>query len=243
MVAVRLVVPPAPAAADSEPHRRLRLAALRLAEESGFDAITADGIAGEAGISRRTFYRYFPSKEDALFSDHAGYLATMETRLEHSQESRAAAAGRALTVVLEGYLEDTNFSFRRDRLVRRTPVLQDRESLWFIEYQKVVTRFLAGELAESPASARAAILAAGMIAALRSTLDSWIEGPLKVRPRDTLAQLLNDVTESIARGPLAQNAEADRAPREVVVVTTDLSSAEIARLIEDARPGVDEERR
>lgn len=44
----------------------LEAVALRLFEERGFGTVTVDDVAVEAGISARTFYRYFPAKEDIL---------------------------------------------------------------------------------------------------------------------------------------------------------------------------------
>jgi AcrR family transcriptional regulator len=49
--------------------RELELIALRLFTEYGFDATTIEQIATEAGVSERTFFRYFGSKASVLWSE------------------------------------------------------------------------------------------------------------------------------------------------------------------------------
>lgn len=60
-----------------EPNARGRLgrAALTLSAEKGYENTTVAEIAGAAGVTERTFYRYFTDKADALFPDNAPLLA------------------------------------------------------------------------------------------------------------------------------------------------------------------------
>src|SRR5271166_138064 len=44
----------------------IRDAAVRLASDRGFDKVTIEAICAEAGISTRTFFNYFPTKESAI---------------------------------------------------------------------------------------------------------------------------------------------------------------------------------
>ncbi|MFI5664479.1 TetR/AcrR family transcriptional regulator [Streptomyces sp. NPDC051684] len=53
---------------DAGAPERLRQAALDLFGEHGYDAVTVTQIAERAGLTRRTFHRYFPDKREILFA-------------------------------------------------------------------------------------------------------------------------------------------------------------------------------
>ncbi|MEV1247441.1 TetR family transcriptional regulator [Nonomuraea sp. NPDC049750] len=61
----------------AERRRRLRQAALTLAEQRGFAAVSIDDIAAAAGVSRRTFFNHFDTKAGALFDPAPGEAAQL----------------------------------------------------------------------------------------------------------------------------------------------------------------------
>lgn len=67
-----------------ETRRALHRAALHLVHDKGLDAVTTEQIAAEAGVSPRTFFNYFPTKEQAIL----GYSPDLPSNLVHAFESR-----------------------------------------------------------------------------------------------------------------------------------------------------------
>ena len=57
--------------------KEIERAAMALFEERGCAATTVADIAEAAGVSVRTFFRYFPSKEDVVFVDSEKQLAAL----------------------------------------------------------------------------------------------------------------------------------------------------------------------
>jgi len=58
--------------------------ALHLFMERGFDETTVADIAEAAGISNRTFFRYFAAKEDVVFADHAEEVERFKAALRET---------------------------------------------------------------------------------------------------------------------------------------------------------------
>lgn len=155
---------------------RLAEAAVALFDENGYDETTVDDIAARAGVSRSTFFRYYRSKEDAIFPDHDTLLARVDARLRASTADTAiVAVTDAVRIVLAHYVADAEVSLRRYRLVGRVPALRDREIASVARYQRLFREFIGAWLAGSPdAGLRAELMAASVVAAHNQVLRGWL---------------------------------------------------------------------
>lgn len=62
--------------------RALTQAAYSLVREGGFQGLTAEAVADRAGVSRRTFFNYFPSVESVLTASVSAFFASVGDRLD-----------------------------------------------------------------------------------------------------------------------------------------------------------------
>jgi AcrR family transcriptional regulator len=109
-------------------------AAMSLFIGSGFDATTIDEIARRSGIGRRTFFRYFPTKEAVLFSEFKARQAYALESLERSpaDESSLSALVRVLGDMCDHPLEPARAA-RIRRVVHASPILRDRQRLVVVD--------------------------------------------------------------------------------------------------------------
>ena len=80
--------------------RALTEAAYALVRDEGFPGLTAEAVADRAGVSRRTFFNYFPSVESVLTASVAEFFASVGRRLE-SRPSDEDVLDSALAVVTD----------------------------------------------------------------------------------------------------------------------------------------------
>jgi len=167
------------AAGRAELRRDLVAAAVELFHARGYDDTTIDDIAAAAGVGRRTFFRYFRSKEDAISPDHETALARIADVFEaaHPTEPVVVLVLRAGETVFDLYTDDPALSVRRFALTHRIPALRDRESASVDHYRRLFTRHLRQRLAEQPdGELRAAVIGAAVVAAHNVALRTWLAG-------------------------------------------------------------------
>jgi len=121
---------------------------LAMFSSQGFDVTSVDEIAAAAGIGRRTFFRYFKSKNDAAWGDFDAQLASFAGWFE-----RCPADLPVVDAICAGVIEFNSFdaeataSLRsRMSVILSSPALQAYSTLRYRAWREVVSRFAAGRL-------------------------------------------------------------------------------------------------
>ena len=155
-----------------ETYRRIEQAALELFVERGFEATSIEMIAERAGISRRTFFYYFRSKEDIIHSEVDEAAAMWEgAETVAPGASPAQAAEQILLFSIERFSPQEALVI--DRVTRTTPALMERRHYHYACRERSLFAALE-RLWPDPAKAdilRAA--AAAAIGLLRNSVDDW----------------------------------------------------------------------
>lgn len=137
---------------------RLTKAAITLFDEQGYDATTVAEIAAAAGLTKRTFFRYFSDKREVLFNGshelQERWIGGIESAPPRASPMAAVSAG--LDEVAELFADRHAFARMRSRIIAANPELQERE---LIKLQSLAAAIKAALVARG-LSGNAAILAA-----------------------------------------------------------------------------------
>lgn len=100
--------------------------AKKLFLEHGFEAVTVEQIAQAAGVSRRTFFRYYESKEDVIVEhlDRDEELFLIELASRPADEPPLLAIRNALIPAIEYGLQEPEIVRESTRLLRETSILR-----------------------------------------------------------------------------------------------------------------------
>jgi AcrR family transcriptional regulator len=169
--------------------------ALGLFEARGFGEVTVDDIAEEAGISVRTFYRYFPTKEDVLQSRIDQRAATLRAALAARPADEPALQALRIAYAQAVSTEDAELRRRWTSVVAATPnVLKGVLGGILLKTQRVIAEFFAARFDVPSDSLGPTMLAAAAQGVVQAAQTHWfING-------GDLARTISDGLEMLERG-------------------------------------------
>lgn len=149
---------------------------MRLFLEHGFERTTVDDIVAEAGVSRRTFFRYFPSKEAAFFAGtdarYEQFVESIQQRLA-SEDTAWKAVCEAILKLAASYEEDPQGALAWRRALDDNPPLRAHDLAIDAQWEETIVKVLR-DAGHSPLSAR--VRAGALLGTVRAVLRCWYEG-------------------------------------------------------------------
>lgn len=194
--------------------RALTVAAFRLFREKGYDQTTVAEIAAEAEVATKTFFNYFPSKEDVVFADAQDRLelALQEIGDRQTTEGPVELMRHTVEQTMMALLSDDT-DIDRDllpywiQLISTVPALQARGLQISFETERRVTRALHEAYPQRLDRVTAAIVVGAALGAAQAALGESLErGDSLDRTKEVLEQALDIAVHGI------RHAVADRQP-------------------------------
>ena len=174
--------------------------AIDLFGRQGFEATTVDQIAGAAGCSRRTFYRYFGSKEDVMFHDFPAAFEELRRVLDGRLSAGIgpwAAVSESVIEMIDRFADDETVPLRRMELWLGEPALRDRYMRHVAAAEREIVEALCASRGTQPArDDTAQVLAISAIGAYRVTFAT--HNPTAGRGR--LQKHLRELLGALGRG-------------------------------------------
>ncbi len=157
--------------------RALADAAVDLFIRQGYEETSIEEIAAAAGVSRRTFFRYFPTKEAVILEPMVDDINQFVERLEARPRDESILDS---LLVVSGEQKAGNpylpTAMRLYRAVRSTPQLGGTVSTFLDHFRNSIAAWAAPRLGRSPDDLHVQLIAAGATAAREAALRLWAEG-------------------------------------------------------------------
>ena len=134
--------------APSTTHAEISHTALALFMDRGFDHTTVDDIAREAGIGRRTFFRYFPSKNDLPWGQFDELLDRMRAHLANTPDDLPLMEQLRQAIIEFNRVPESEWEYHRRRmeLLLHVPTLLAHSTLRYAAWRQVVAEHVAHRL-------------------------------------------------------------------------------------------------
>ena len=157
----------------------LEAAAFDLFERKGFDHTTVEEIADACDVSRRTFFRYFSSKEDAFAGDHEAKTALLKNLLaaRPADEPALESIRKVILGLCEQFGRDKEATLRRMRIAAASHDLQQLEAESYdARLDELVEALMArsGAPVDDDARLQTRLVVGAAIVVMRSVAERWM---------------------------------------------------------------------
>ncbi|SET88632.1 mycofactocin system transcriptional regulator [Geodermatophilus poikilotrophus] len=155
---------------------RVEQAALDLFTLNGFEQVTADDIAEAAGISRRTFFRCFATKADAVWGEFSAHVDRLERLLAATRDDQPVLASicAAYVEVNDYAAADLPILRQRMALILGEPALQAHSQVRYADVDRVVAGHVARRTGQSPVALLPRLVATSTRAAATTAFEVWL---------------------------------------------------------------------
>lgn len=157
--------------------RQLELISLRLFTDAGFEDTTVEQIAAAAGVSRRTFFRYFESKADVLWHAFDGEVRALRAAFAAvAPDVPLMEAIRQVVIGVNRYrAEDVPELRTRMNLIGSVPALQASAANHYDDWERAVSEFAAIRLGQAADELYPLAIGRATLAVCRSAYDQWAD--------------------------------------------------------------------
>lgn len=155
--------------------RALEEIALRLFAEQGFEDTTVDQISTQAGVSRRTFFRYFDSKSEVLWSEFDLEVSNLRDELAALAPDVSIMDGvRAAVLAVNHYgAADVPELRTRMSLIGSTPELAAAAALHYDAWERAIIDFVAARSGQPSDSLYPLAVGRATLATCRAAYERW----------------------------------------------------------------------
>jgi mycofactocin system transcriptional regulator len=177
--------------------RELELIALRLFTEHGFDETTVDQIAAEAGVSSRTFFRYFDTKADVLWYAFDHEVQELRRALDDIPVSVPLLDAIRQAVVGVNHYTAADMPELRTRmnLIGTVPTLQASAAVHYDAWEQTIIDYAADRLAQPPTALLPLAIGRATLAVCRAAYEYWV-----ARADNDLTVYLDQAIRAMASG-------------------------------------------
>lgn len=164
---------------EATSHAEIEQVAFRLFADRGFEGTTLEAIAEEVGVSRRTLFRYFASKNDIPWGQFDRTLEHFRDLLEAMPTDLPLheAVHRGV-VEFNRFPDDADPDHRdRMRLILETPALQAHSVLRYRQWRHVIQEYVATRRGEQPGDLVPRLVGHLALAIAVTAYETWLTRP------------------------------------------------------------------